>query len=81
MKKPETSIELVLEWMKKASIVCDNQGRKEAAQLWRDAIEHLEYLAPLAEENRCLHALIGRYAPTTVLTEEDFAWAKKVLNI
>ena len=43
-KKPTTSYEFTLEWMKKTQKVCFNTGKYDSAALWQDAIDHLEYL-------------------------------------
>ena len=45
MKKcPSTTFGFVLSWMKKAQENSKKQGRNDAAQLWKDAIEHLTFL-------------------------------------
>jgi hypothetical protein len=79
MKKPTTttSFDFVLSWMKTAEQNAKHQGRNDAAQLWKDAIEHLVYLD---NENKCLTALVGRYAPLGKITKEDMDWAKDIIN-
>lgn len=42
-KKPETTFELVHERMKKAHETCRSLWKLEAAALWRDALEYMEY--------------------------------------
>jgi len=50
---PACSYEFILEWAKKAKVNCSEQGRNDAAALWGNCIEWLEYLKA---ENETLKA-------------------------
>ncbi len=41
--QPETSFELIEEWMERARDECKKQRRMDAARLWNDALDHLRY--------------------------------------
>ena len=53
MKKRTTSFGFVSDWFTKAMESAKKQGRTDSAMLWKDGLDHLNFMNQIVEELKC----------------------------